>query len=309
MSKIDISIIFPLLNEEDSIIIAKERICNILDQTKYSYEIIFVDDGSTDNSAKIIKELCENNNKLRLLSFSRNFGQEYAVFAGLQHSKGRCAIYLDIDLQERPEIIPAMLENWENGYDIVCIRRKKRKDSFIKKFTAWLYYKYMSHLGMKEINNLANFTLLDRKVLDVFCSFKENNIQLRVQVNWLGFKKKILEVDREKREVGKTKFNFKKLLKIANRSIVSSTTRPLYLPFYFSILSFILFVASLVTFIVLIFTYNSLAYVFLILLVLFGLSGVILFSLGVLGMYLAYNYKETRNRPLYIVKEKVNFDD
>ncbi len=309
MGKNDITIIFPILNEQENILIAHDKIKNILNQTKYSYEIIFVDDGSTDNSINIVKELCQQKKYCKLISFTRNFGQEYAIFAGLKNSSGKCAIYLDIDMQESPDILPAMLENWENGYKVVCIRRKKRKDSFLKKFTAHLYYKFMKHMDAKNINNLANFTLLDREVINLLISSNENNVQLRTQIDWLGYKTKYLEVEREKRKFGKTKFNFKKLFKIANRSIISSTTKPLYWPFYFSLFSFVLTFICLTAFIVMIFLNNNLISLFAILTLILTCNSFLMLSLGFIGMYLAYNYEQSRNRPLYIIKETINLDE
>ena len=309
MSKIDCSFIFPLLNESENIEISYNKINEIMSQTNYSYEIIYVNDGSTDNSAEIIKKLCNEHKNVKLISFSRNFGQQAASLAGLKHATGKCAINLDIDLEEDPNMIIDMLSKWKEGYDVVTIKRKSRKERVVKKFFSWCYYKIMKWLGVKNIDNLAEFRLLDRKVIDEICKMNEHNIFLRNQTNWIGFRQITLKADRSKRLHGKTKYNFKRSAKLAIQGIVSSTSKPLYFSFGLSFIFYMLTILSTISLVVLNCCkvyFNTSLWLIPIMLV---CTATILLVLGFIGMYLAFTYDEARNRPIYIISEKINVED
>lgn len=309
MTKIDCSIIFPLYNESENIKYSYNKINEIMNKTNLTYEIIYVNDGSTDNSEDLIKTLCEKDNKVRLITFSRNFGQQSASMAGLQHCKGKCAINLDIDLEEDPNVIYDMIKAWQDGYDIVTIKRKKRKDGIFKRFFAWSYFKILKFLGVKNIDNLAEFRLLDRKTIEEIKKASENNVFLKNQINFIGFKQITLEANRTKREHGKSSYNFKKLSNIAFKSIVSSTNRPLYFSFSFSIIFFLLSIISLITLITLSCCKVAFHMSFWLIPISLICTTTILLVLGFMGMYLAFTYDEVRNRPIYIIKERINFED
>ena len=165
MTNYDCSIIFPLLNESENIEYSYNKINEIMKKTNLSYEIIYVNDGSTDNSEDLIKNICNKDKNVKLISFSRNFGQQSASMAGLQHCKGKCAINLDIDLEEDPNVIYDMISAWQNGYEVVTIKRKKRKDGLFKRFFAWAYFKLLKCLGVKILTIWQNLDCLIEKQL------------------------------------------------------------------------------------------------------------------------------------------------
>jgi len=309
MTKIDCSIIFPLLNESSNIEFSYNKINEIMKNTNLSYEIIYVNDGSTDNSEELIKQLCDKDKNVKLISLSRNFGQQSASMAGFKYATGKCAINMDIDLEEDPNVIIDMLKAWQEGYEVITIKRKKRKDNIIKRFFSWAYYKFMGFLGVKNIDNLADFRLLDRKAINALTSLNDKNVFLRNQVNWVGFKQKTLEAVRSKRENGTTKYNFKKSMNLAMKGIVTSTAKPLYFAFSCSVMFYLLSFASLITFIVLSCCKISFAVSLWLIPIILICTATLLLVLGFIGMYLAFTYDEVRNRPIYIIKETINFEN
>lgn len=309
MSKIDCSIIFPLLNEEENIDNSYSVLSQIMQAEKLSYEIIYVNDGSTDNSENLIKELCQKDKRVKLISFSRNFGQQSASLAGFKYAKGKYAINMDIDLEENPNVIPQMIQKWKEGYEVVTVKRRKRRDGLFKRMTAYLYNKLLKSMGVKQQDNLAEFRLLDRKVINELISLTEKNIFLKNQINWLGFKRITLETNREKRQRGKTNYNIKKLTKIAIKGIAVSTDKPLYFAFGFSVLFFLLTCASLATFIVLEALKIAFPVSFWLMPVILASTAVLLLVLGFIGMYLSFTYDEVKNRPRYIIGETINIED
>ena len=309
MSKIDCSIVFPLLNEEDNIVPAYEKICEIMKKAEVSYEIIFVDDGSTDNSKTVIEGLCEKDTNVKMISFSRNFGQYPAIMAGFRASVGGCAINLDIDLQDDPNIIPEMIKKWQEGYEIVTIKRRKRKEGLIKRLTAKMYYHLMKKLGQKDIEGMAIFSLVGRKALNELCALPDTNFYPRTHINNLGFKKTSLYADRQPRERGKTKYNIRKLTSIAMKSVVSSTTKPLFWSFGISAALFCSFMLSLILFIVLAacgVSFSTALWLIPIIALCFSLTTL---CIGFVGMYLAFTYNQVRGNPLYIIKETKNLEN
>lgn len=309
MSKVDCSIIFPLLNEEENIINAYEVVGSLIKKAGLTCEFIFVDDGSTDNSFNILKDLAKKDKTVKVVSFSRNFGQQTASYVGFKYSKGKCAINMDIDLQENPEVVLDMIKSWQEGYEVITIKRKKRRDGLLKRFTAFIYFKLLKKIGVKDIDNLAEFRLLDRKAIDKLLEIKEKNIFLKGQINWLGFKRKILKVEREKRKFGKSKLSFKKLAPIAVKSVVNATNKPLYWSFGLSILMHTLSLFSIITFVILSICKVSFAAAFWLIPVIISCTATILMVLGFIGMYLAFTYDEVRDRPVYIIKETINIED
>ena len=306
---VDCSIVFPLLNESENIDNSYNVITDILKKKSVSYEIIYVDDGSTDNSVELIKNLCKKDKNVKLVSFSRNFGQQPAILAGLKNSKGKFAINMDIDLEEDPSVVSDMIDAWREGYEVVTVERKKRKEGLFKRLTAWAYYRVLRFFGVKNTKELADFRLLDRKVIDALIDNTGDNIYMKHQVNWVGFKSKTIEAVRNKRQFGQTKYNFKKMLKAASKGMVSETEAPLYLSFKLSVMFGFLSIATLVTFVVLTILriYFSMSF-WLIPIILFC-TATLLFVLGFVGMYLGFTLNEVRGRKPYIIKEKVNIDE
>lgn len=310
MKKVDCSIIIPLLNESENIDFSYNKICEVMSKTDKSYEILYVDDGSTDTSLELLRQLTKKDSKVKVVSLSRNFGQYPAIVAGLENCKGKCAIHLDIDMQESPEAILEMLNKWDNGYDIVTVKRKRRKESIFKRITAWFYYKIINFVAKQKVfDNQAEYRLYDRKVIDTLLSIEDKNIYLKEQTNWVGYRQTTIEVDRVKRQKGKTKYNFKKLLSISSQGIVSTTSRPLYWAFGLSFATHLLsFVAIIVLGLLSILKVNYDIVLWLIP-VMLTTSATIMFVLGIIGMYLAYTYLEVKGRPKYIIREKINIED
>lgn len=310
MKNVDCSIIIPLLNESENIEFSYNKICEVMAKSNKSYELIYVDDGSTDTSLELLRQLTKKDSKVKVVSLSRNFGQYPAIVAGLENCKGKCAIHLDIDMQESPEAILEMLDKWDSGYDIVTVKRKKRKESIFKRITAWFYYKIINFVAKQKVfDNQAEYRLYDRKVIDTLLSIEDKNIYLKEQTNWVGYRQTTIEVDRVKRQKGKTKYNFKKLLSISSQGIVSTTSRPLYWAFGLSFITHLLsFVAIIVLGLLSILKVNYDIVLWLIP-VMLTTSATIMFVLGIIGMYLAYTYLEVKGRPKYIIREKINIED
>lgn len=310
MKNVDCSIIIPLLNESENIEFSYNKICEVMAKSNKSYELIYVDDGSTDTSLELLRQLTKKDSKVKVVSLSRNFGQYPAIVAGLENCKGRCAIHLDIDMQESPEAILEMLNKWDNGYDIVTVKRKKRKESIFKRITAWFYYKIINFVAKQKVfDNQAEYRLYDRKVIDTLLSIEDKNIYLKEQTNWVGYRQTTIEVDRVKRQKGKTKYNFKKLLSISSQGIVSTTSRPLYWAFGLSFATHLLSFVAIIVLGLLSILKVSYDIVLWLIPVMLTTSATIMFVLGIIGMYLAYTYLEVKGRPKYIIREKINIED
>ena len=310
MKNVDCSIIIPLLNESENIEFSYNKICEVMAKSNKSYELIYVDDGSTDTSLELLRQLTKKDSKVKVVSLSRNFGQYPAIVAGLENCKGRCAIHLDIDMQESPEAILEMLNKWDNGYDIVTVKRKKRKESIFKRITAWFYYKIVNFVAKQKVfDNQAEYRLYDRKVIDTLLSIEDKNIYLKEQTNWVGYRQTTIEVDRVKRQKGKTKYNFKKLLSISSQGIVSTTSRPLYWAFGLSFATHLLSFVAIIVLGLLSILKVSYDIVLWLIPVMLTTSATIMFVLGIIGMYLAYTYLEVKGRPKYIIREKINIED
>ncbi len=297
-----------MFNEEDNILSAYDRVVNIMSTTNYVYEIIFVNDGSVDKSETIARELCLQNKNIRLINLSRNFGQEQALLAGHKLARGRCVISLDIDCQEPPEIIPEMLKNWEEGYKIVNIKRRSRKEGFFKKFTAKCYFKVMEKFGVKNMSDIACFFLLDRVVVDQINNLDESGGAFKSTIFWAGYKTKTLYVDRVEREKGKTSYTLEKLFKSASLSMTNSTTKPLYLGFYAGVGLGCTTLILCILFLILAICKALSPFLWLIP-IMTMLASILSFILGVQGIYLSQTFVESRRRPPYIIESTINFDN
>ena len=299
-----ITIIIPAYNEEESLPHLYERLEKLISSMKhYEFEILFVNDGSKDNTINLIKEYREKDNRI---SFSRNFGKEIAMIAGLDYATGDCVIFMDADLQDPPELIPELVKYWEEGYDDVYAKRNSRKgETWLKKFTSKMYYRVLQHLTNIPIQeDTGDFRLLDKRCVNALKKMRESQRQSKSMFSWIGYKKKEVLYNRDPRIAGKTKWNYKKLVDLAIDGITSFTTSPLRISTYISIPTFILlFVYFIYVIAKCIVTYTVVqAYQAIILLILF-FSGVQILLFGIIGEYLGRIFNESKNRPLYLVNE------
>ena len=302
-----ISIIVPAYNEEESLPILYKRIYQLMENMKdYSFEVLFVNDGSKDNTIQIIKQMREKDERICYVDFSRNFGKEIAMIAGLDYATGDCVIFMDADLQDPPELIPELVKYWEEGYDDVYAKRKSRKgETWLKKFTSKMYYKVLQHLTQVEIQrDTGDFRLLDRRCINALKKIRESQRNTKSMFSWIGYKKKEVLYDREPRVAGKTKWNYIKLIDLAIDGITSFTTSPLRLATLIAIPTFIMLFSYFIYVIAKSFIVHEAiqAYQAIILLILF-FSGIQILLFGIVGEYLGRIFKETKNRPLYLVNE------
>ncbi|MBO5376035.1 MAG: glycosyltransferase family 2 protein, partial [Bacilli bacterium] len=251
-----ISVVIPMYYEEKVAQECYNRTKSVLENLKkYDYEIIFVDDGSKDNTLSILETIAKKNKKVKIISLSRNFGHQAAVTAGLKYTTGDAVAIMDSDLQDPPEVIEEMITLWENGNDVIYAKRKLRKgETPFKLFTAKMFYKVLNGLSDVEIpKDTGDFRLADRKVIDVINSLPEHNKFLRGLFSWVGFKQTPLEYERQERFAGKTKYPLKKMLKLASDGILSFSTKPLKLLGVLGILSvtlsFVILIYALISYI------------------------------------------------------------
>ncbi|NLP30039.1 MAG: glycosyltransferase family 2 protein, partial [Clostridiales bacterium] len=288
MSATVCSIVIPMYNEEEVIKETYYRLKRVMDQSTESYELIFVNDGSRDRSADIIAELARTDKNIRLIDFSRNFGHQIAVTAGMDYAQGKAVVIIDADLQDPPEVIPRMLEKWREGYEVVYGKRLKRHgETIFKKSTAFLFYRILGALTDDNIpRDTGDFRLIDRKVCDTMKGMNEKNRFLRGMVSWVGFKQTAVEYVRDQRWAGETKYPLKKMLKLASDAILSFSYKPLKLATY---LGFLLSVSGFLYLLFVLyqrlFTDNTLAGWASIIAVNLVFHGITLIILGILGEY------------------------
>lgn len=307
MSMKKISIIIPAYNEEEALPMLHERMKKLMDEMKnYEFEILFVNDGSKDRTMEIIKKLRQEDNRICYVDFSRNFGKEIAMIAGLDYATGDCVIFMDADLQDPPELIPELVKYWEEGYDDVYAKRKSRKgETWLKKFTSSMYYKILQHLTKVEIQrDTGDFRLLDRRCVNALKKLRESQRNTKSMFSWIGYRKKEVLYDREPRVAGKTKWNYIKLVDLAIDGITSFTTSPLRLSTFIAIPTFLVLFIYFIYVIIKSFIVQEAiqAYQAIILLILF-FSGIQILLFGIIGEYLGRIFNETKNRPLYLVNE------
>lgn len=305
-----LSIIIPMYNEQEVATVCYKRIKKVLDNIReYDYEIIIIDDGSKDKTLKIISEIAKTDNAVKVISFSRNFGHQAAVTAGLKESKGDAVVIIDADMQDPPEIIADMIELWEQGNEVIYAVRSKRKgESILKTVTAKMFYKILYSLSNIEIpKDTGDFRLVDRKVVDVINSLPEHNKYLRGLFSWVGFKQVPIKYIREERIAGKTKYPFKKMLKLAYDGIVGFSNKPLKIIGMLGGISILLAFAILIyTICSYIFKWNNLVPGWASIMVsITFFSGIQLISVWVISEYISRIYDEAQDRPEYIIKRKI----
>lgn len=302
-----LSLVIPVFNEQEVMPESFRRTKAAMDVMGYPYEIIYIDDGSRDGTWEILSQIAAENAQVTALRFSRNFGHQLAVTAGMDAADGDAVIIMDADLQDPPEVIADMVKAWEQGADIAYGKRLKRHgETMMKKFTAWCYYRLLSSMSAYPIPlDTGDFRLLDRAVADKFRELREHNRFLRGMSAWMGYNAVPVEYVRHERAAGKTKYSLKKMLKLAADGIFGFSTKPL------SMLTYMgtgVLVAAL-TGIVITAVWAAAAGVpgwLWGLWVLIALDGVILLCMGVQGEYIQRIYDEVQGRPLYVVKERIN---
>ena len=306
-----ISIIIPMYYEEKVADECYKRVTNVLNSlNNYEYEIIFINDGSKDKTLEILENIAKENSKVKVISFARNFGHQAAVTAGLQYVTGDCALIMDADLQDPPELIPDMLKYWEQGYEVIYGKRKKRDgESAFKLLTAKMFYSMLNKLSDVDIpKDTGDFRLVDKKVVDVVNALPEHNKFLRGLFSWVGFNQYAYEYERKERFAGETKYPLKKMLKLALDGIISFSTKPLKIVGGVGILSIIVSFAILVYSILsFIFNWNNLTagWTSIMCTVTF-LGGIILLSLWMIAEYIGRIYDESKQRPQYIINKTIN---
>lgn len=305
-----ISVILPVYNEAANIESIHDELVRVLRTLPYAYEILFISDGSSDDSWEIIRHMAAQNPCVRGVTFSRNFGHQAALSAGYAHARGDAVITLDADGQDPPNLIPALVHQWEGGYLVVYARRRKRYEGTAKRFVAYFYYKFLSKIAHVAIpRNVGDFRLIDKKVLAVINQMNEHSLYFRGLVAWTGFSSALVDFDRPERERGRSGYTWGKMFHLAFNGFTGFTLFPLKIAGYIGFFVIITGTAMLLYILIDFFAFETpyplykwlttIIYIFL---------GVQFILMWLLGEYVGRMYDEQRQRPLYIVQDKVNVD-
>jgi glycosyltransferase involved in cell wall biosynthesis len=309
-----LSVLVPCFNEELVITETNSRIVNVMIKHNINYEIIYINDGSIDNTFNILTDLSKNNKHIKVLNFSRNFGHQNAVSAGVHNCSGDLAVIIDADLQDPPEVIPEMIELLiKEKCNVVYAQRIKRKEkSIFKKVTASIFYKLINFLSdIKFPVDTGDFRLIDKKVIEAYKSFPERNKYIRGLISWMGFKQVPFKYVREERFAGETKYTFTKMMRLALTGIFGFSKKPLKLALNLGLIC--IFLGVFFTFWILYISFFESDKVIqgwtsTIITIVF-LGGIQLLTIGVLGEYIGSIFDETKNRPEYIIESKLNMDN
>ena len=305
-----LSLIVPVFNEEEVLPASYARMSAAMQAlTGYDYEIIYVNDGSRDGTMKQLRAIAKEHKEVRVISFSRNFGHQLAVTAGMDNARGDALIIIDADLQDPPEVIAELVKAWENGADIAYGKRLKREgETVLKKLTAFCYYRLLNAMSAYPIPlDTGDFRLLDKKVADVFLKMREHNRFLRGMSGWMGFDAVPIEYVRHERQAGKTKYTLKKMLRLAFDGILGFSYKPMSLALYAGAALGVIGMLGLIALIIIAATIGCAPW-------LWAVDGLVLINaltlaaIGVQGAYLNRIYDEVRGRPLYIAAETINLD-
>ena len=306
MTKPTFTIIAPIYNELENIPELYPRMREVMDRSGEAWELILVDDGSTDGSTTLIRKLAENDARVRPVIFARNFGHQIAVTAGVDYARGDAVIIIDADLQDPPEVVLELIKKWREGYDVVyAVREERQGESWFKKTTASLFYRLIYRITDVEIPmDTGDFRLMDRKVVDVMKHMREKHRFLRGMSAWVGFKQVGVSYKRQPRFAGETKYPLSKMIKLAINAVTSFSYFPLQLATYMGFIAAGLSVLAIPIIVVLRLTTGTALFgqATTLIVVLF-LGGLQLISLGVIGEYIGRIYDEAKGRPLYIVAE------
>ena len=301
-----LSLVIPVFNEAANLQILNKRICAVLTEMQLTFEIIYVNDGSTDNSQQIIKVISASDHRIKYIHFSRNFGHQIAVSAGLEKAVGEKIVIIDADLQDPPEFIPRLYEKICEGFEVVCAKRKSRKgESWLKERTAYWFYRILKKITTVDIPvDTGDFRIMDKKIVEILRSMPESHKFLRGQIAWIGFRQTTIEYQRDERLHGKSGYNYKKMLRFALDGITAFSDFPLKVVTWFG------FLVSIVAFIVILFAFYSRfilkdyvqGWTSLMISVLF-IGGIQMIAIGIIGEYMSRMNTDIRKRPLYIVRE------
>ncbi len=306
-----LSVIVPCYNEEENVADFYAELMknsSFFEEKGLEVEILYIDDGSGDKTVENVKKLKEQDKRVRLISFSRNFGKESAMFAGLEKSKGDYVVIMDVDLQDPPALLPEMFSYLEEGYDSVATRRVSRKgEPPIRSFFARCFYKLMKHISKTEIMDGArDYRLMTRQMVDAILQMREYHRFTKGIYGWVGFKTKWLEFENVERLKGETKWNFWKLLMYSFEGITAFSTAPLMFASFMGVLfCFVAFALIIVTIVRKLLFGDPVSGWPSLVCIISLVSGVQLFCLGIVGQYLAKTYMEVKNRPIYLVKEEI----
>lgn len=304
-----LTVIIPSFNEEENIKNTAETIKDILTEAAIEYDLLFISDGSTDKTFSIVEELSTADKRINGIQFSRNFGKEAAIFAGLEYATGDCVAVIDCDLQHPPKILVEMYKKWEEGFEVIeGIKSSRGKEGLIHKAFVGIFYGIMSKLMKIDMNSTSDFKLLDRKVVEALLELPERNTFFRALSFWTGFKSTSVSFDVEERKAGKSKWSFSGLVKYAISNTTSFTTAPLKMVFGLGMIlivfSVILGIETLVNYFLGVSADGFTTVILLILII----GGCIMISLGVIGHYIARIYEEVKGRPRYIISRTTDLD-
>lgn len=312
-----VTLLIPVYNEEDNLPTLYKRLTELIGRNeKYDWEILFVNDGSSDRTLEAVRELRQKDRRVNYVNLSRNFGKEIAMLAGFDFTTGDCCVIMDADLQDPPELVDQMLVYWEEGYDDIYAKRRSRgEESWMRRKLSLAFYKLLQKMSRIDIlPNVGDFRLLDRRCILTLRKLREHERYTKGLFCWIGYRKKSIEFDRGDRVAGQSSWSFLKLLNLAIEGITSSSTAPLRIAtvcgILFSISSFVYAIYFLIK--TLVFGDQTAGFPTLIVTILF-LGGIQLFSLGVIGEYIGRIFKETKGRPTYIASDynekKLGYDD
>jgi polyisoprenyl-phosphate glycosyltransferase len=307
-NQVYLSVVSPVYQAEKIVPLLVSEIKTHIDGITRNYEVVLVDDGSSDNSWKMIEAECQKDKRIKGIKLSRNFGQHYAITAGLDHAVGEWVVVMDCDLQDKPIEIPILLTKAKKGYDIVLARRSVRNDTAFKKLYSKLFYKILGYLtGVKQDASIANFGIYSYKVVSAVKSMREPIRYFPTMVKWVGFKQTTIDVSHGEREIGKTTYSFRRMLRLAKDIILANSERPIYA---IVVLGLIVSLISLIIGIVTLIGYfmgriEVVGYTSLIISIWF-IGGVIIMILGVIGLYLGKTFEAVKDRPIYIIENTVN---
>ena len=305
-----ISVVSPVYQAEEIVPRLVQEIVSVLDALVDSYEVILVEDRSRDHSWDAIKKECQKNRKVKGIRLSRNFGQHYAITAGLRHAKGEWVVVMDCDLQDRPDQINAMFHKALEGFDVVLARRRIRNDSRVKRFYSRLFYFVFSYLtGTKQDASIANFGVYRSKVIHAVLSMKDNIRYFPAMVQWVGFSTATVDVEHSSRFQGQTTYDFKRMLRLAVDNIVSFSAKPLRLVAQGGlVLSFVSLLVGIIYLIGFLIGAVKVAGYTSLIISIWLTAGINIFVLGLVGIYVGKAFERVKDRPVYIIDELINDD-
>ena len=301
-----LSVVLPAYNEEAMLLKAAETLKEILEKEKIEYQLIFVDDGSRDQTWSLITEAARRDSHVTGIHFSRNFGKEAAIFAGLANAEGDCAAVMDCDLQHPPQTLVQMYRLWQDGYEVVeGVKRTRGKESAIHRASAGLFYKIMSSATKIDMSRASDFKLMDRRAVDSLLEMPERNAFFRAMSSWIGFRSTTVEFDVQEREAGESKWSTRSLIRYALTNIVGYSSAPMQMVTGAGAVVFLMAVVLGIQTLVKYFSGHAVEGFTTVILLLLFIGSVIMISLGIIGYYISRIYEEVKGRPRYIISRKI----